>query len=104
MARKPSRSKAPKSRRTPPPKPTGIDADMADEPPRDRLFEILMRRLEVLAPYKRSVQSLMRSALCNPGLALALNSFAIRSMRWMLTGAGINTAGGKGAVRAQGLT
>lgn len=81
----------------------GGDADMAEETPRDRLFEILMRRLEALAPYKLSVRSLMRSALCNPGLALALNGLALRSMRWMLAGAGINTAGGKGALRAQGL-
>src|SRR5204863_6320619 len=81
----------------------GGDADMAEETPRDRLFEILMRRLEALAPYRASVRSLMRSALCNPGLALALNGLAIRSMRWMLAGAGIKTAGGKGALRAQGL-
>jgi hypothetical protein len=41
--------------------------------------------------------------MCNPGLALALNRLAVRSMRWMLTAAGINTAGGRGALRAQGL-
>ena len=28
----------------------GGDADMAKEPPRDRLFDVLMRRLEALAP------------------------------------------------------
>jgi len=81
----------------------GGDADMADEPPRDRLFDVLMRRLEALAPYKASVHSLMRSARCNPGFALALNALGVRSMRWMLTAAGINTAGGKGAMRSQGL-
>jgi len=81
----------------------GGDGDTADEPPRDRLFEVLMRRLEALAPYKASVRSLMRSARCNPGLALALNGLGIRSMRWMLTAAGISTSGGKGAIRAQGL-
>lgn len=78
--------------------------DMTDEPPRDRLFEVLMRRLEAMAPYKTAIRSLSRSAMCNPGLALALNALAVRSMRWMLTAAGINTAGGKGAMRAQGLT
>jgi hypothetical protein len=62
-----------------------------------------MRRLEALAPYKTSVRSLLRSARCNPGLALALNRFGLRSMKWMLTAAGIKTAGGKGAFRAQGL-
>lgn len=81
----------------------GVDADMAEEPPRDRLFEVLMRRLEALASYKNAVRSLRRSAMCNPGLALALNGLTLRSMRWMLTAAGINTSGGKGAVRAQGL-
>lgn len=81
----------------------GADADMADEPPRDRLFDVLMRRLEALAPYKGAVRSLRRSVMCNPGLALALNALAVRSMRWMLTAAGINTSGGKGALRAQGL-
>ncbi len=81
----------------------GADGDMADEPPRDRLFDVLMRRLEALAPHKNAVRSLMRSARCNPGLALALNGLGIRSMRWMLTAAGISTSGGKGAIRAQGL-
>lgn len=81
----------------------GGDSDMAEEPPRDRLFDVLMRRLEALAPYKDSVRSLMRSAMCNPGLALALNALGVRSMRWMLTAGGINTSGGRGAFRAQGL-
>ena len=49
----------------------GVDADMAEEPPRERLFDVLMRRLEVLAPHKAAVRSLMRSAVRNPGLALA---------------------------------
>ena len=80
----------------------GGDADMAKEPPRDRLFDVLMRRLEALAPYKPAVRSLLRSSRCNPGLALALNALGLRSMRWMLTAAGIRTSGGRGAFRAQG--
>src|ERR1035441_2464853 len=31
--------------------------DMAEEPARERLFDVLMRRLEVLAPYKEAVRS-----------------------------------------------
>ena len=50
----------------------GDDADMAEEPPRERLFDVLMRRIELLAPHKAAVRSLMRSAVRNPGLALAL--------------------------------
>ena len=81
----------------------GGDADMDEEPPRERLFDVLMRRLEVLAPYKDAVRSLMRSAARNPGLAFALNSLAVRSQQWMLTAADIAAAGPRGMVRAQGL-
>jgi AcrR family transcriptional regulator len=81
----------------------GGDADMAEEPPRERLFDVLMRRLEVLAPRKAAVRSLMRSATRNPGLAFALNSLAVRSQQWMLTAADISASGPRGVVRAQGL-
>jgi AcrR family transcriptional regulator len=81
----------------------GGDADMAEEPPRERLFDVLMRRIEVLAPHKAAVRSLSRSAMRNPGLALALNSVAVRSQQWMLTAADISASGPRGLLRAQGL-
>jgi len=81
----------------------GIDADMAEEPPRERLFDVLMRRIDALAPHKAAVRSLVRSAGRNPGLALALNGFAVRSQQWMLTAADISASGPRGMVRAQGL-
>jgi AcrR family transcriptional regulator len=80
----------------------GADTDMAEESPRERLFDVLMRRLEVLAPYKAAVRSLMRSASRRPSLALALNGMALRSQHWMLTAAGIGTQGPRGALRVQG--
>ena len=79
------------------------DADMAGEPPRERLFDVLMRRLEALTPHKPAVRSLMRSARCNPLLALTMNALAARSQAWMLDAAGISTAGLRGAIRAQGM-
>jgi AcrR family transcriptional regulator len=81
----------------------GGDTDMAEEPPRERLFDVMMRRLEALGPYKAAVRSLTRSAGCNPGLAFALNGLTVRSMQWMLTAADIGAAGPKGMMRAQGL-
>src|SRR6476619_6960536 len=80
----------------------GGDSDMAEEPARERLFDVLMRRLEALAPFRDAVRSIMRSARRNPGLAFALNAMAVRSQRWMLEAAGIGTAGPRGALRAQG--
>ena len=78
-------------------------SDMTQEPPRERLFDVLMRRLEVLAPHREAVRSLLRSARRNPPLALALNGLAVRSQQWMLTSAEINASGPRGMVRAQGL-
>ena len=82
---------------------SGGDADMDEEDPRERLFDVLMRRLEMLAPHKDAVRSLMRSARRDPPLALALNAMTVRSLQWMLTAAGINASGPKGMVRSQGL-
>jgi len=78
--------------------------DMADEPARDRLADVLMRRLDVLAPHRAAVRSLLRSARRDPPLALALNALAVRSQRWMLNAAGISASGPIGMLRAQGLT
>jgi AcrR family transcriptional regulator len=78
-------------------------SDMEDEPARERLFDVLMRRLEVMAPHRAAVRSLLRSARRQAPLALALNALAVRSQKWMLTAAGINAAGPRGAIRAQGL-
>ena len=80
----------------------GGDADMTEEPARERLFDVLMRRLEALAPYKEAVRSLMHSARRNPGLAFALNAMAVRSQHWMLEAAGINASGPRGTLRSQG--
>ncbi len=80
----------------------GGDADMAEEPARERLFDVLMRRLEAMAPYKEAVRSMLRSVRRDPPLGLALNAMAVRSQRWMLEAAGISASGPKGALRAQG--
>jgi AcrR family transcriptional regulator len=76
--------------------------DMTDESPRERLFDVLMRRLEAMAPYKEAVRSMLRSARRHPSLAMAMNAMAVRSQRWMLEAAGITAAGPRGALRAQG--
>ena len=80
-----------------------VDPDMAEESPRERLFDVLMRRLELLGDHKEAVRSLLRSARRDPPLALALNAMAVRSQQWMLTAAGIGASGPKGIMRAQGL-
>ena len=79
-----------------------VDVEMAIEPARERLFDVLMRRLEILCSQKDAIRSLMQSAQYDPCLALALNSMAVRSQQWMLTAADIDASGLRGIVRAQG--
>lgn len=81
----------------------GQDDGMAGEPPGDRLFDVLMRRLDVLTPHKAAVAGLLRSARRDPGFAAAMNGIAIRSQRWMLTAAGLDRGGLMGLARAQAL-
>ncbi|CAL8968449.1 TetR family transcriptional regulator [Rhodoplanes serenus] len=81
----------------------GEHDDMTEEPARERLFDMLMRRFEALSPYKEAIRSLLQSARTDPPLALALNNFAVTSMQWMLAGADIGSAGPTGLIRAQGL-
>jgi AcrR family transcriptional regulator len=81
----------------------GGDPELAEESARERLFDVIMRRLDLLEPYKDAVRSLIRSARRSPALAVGLNSLAVRSQQWMLAAAGINSAGTRGMLRAQGL-
>jgi AcrR family transcriptional regulator len=81
----------------------GLDPQMAEEAPRERLFDVLFARFEALAPYRDGLRGLAAGAGRDPFLALALNRIAVTSMAWMLTAAGIPATGAIGAARAQGL-
>ena len=70
---------------------------------RDRLFGILMRRLDVLQNHRAGVMALLRAAPADPCLSLLLAAANLRSMRWMLEGAGISAVGPIGTLRAKGL-
>ncbi|WP_420394559.1 TetR family transcriptional regulator [Acuticoccus sp.] len=81
----------------------GEYGDMADEAPRERLFDVLMARLDALRPHRAAIRSLARSARADPALGLALNGMAVRSQAWMLAAAGIGIGGWRGRLAAQGL-
>lgn len=70
---------------------------------RDRLFGILMRRMDVLQNHRAGLLVLLRAVPCDARLALLLAAANLRSMGWMLEGAGISAAGPLGALRAKGL-
>jgi AcrR family transcriptional regulator len=80
-----------------------LDQEVEESTPRDRLFDVLMRRFEALREQRAALRSLARSARCDPALALGLNKLAVRSQQWMLAAAGIDSAGAMGHARAQTL-
>lgn len=70
-----------------------------DQSPRDRIFDVLMTRLEVLEPYKSAIRSIADA----PGSGLAVARNAMASQAWMLHAAGIGTDGPLGTARVAGL-
>ena len=71
---------------------------------RDRLFDILMERFDVLEGNREAVVSILKSFTLDPKQAVISLPHLGRSMAWMLEAAGIDTNGIKGAVRVAGLT
>lgn len=81
----------------------GVDEELADEPAPDRLFDVLMSRLDALAPHKAALRSIAGEVRCNPLFAVDINRLMLRSAAWMLTAADIGTSGLRGMARTQGL-
>ena len=81
----------------------GLGDELADEPPKERLFDVLMRRLDVLAPYRLGVEGVFEWTARDPLAAAAVNRLMINSMRFMLEAAGIDSEGPVGAFKLQGL-
>jgi AcrR family transcriptional regulator len=88
----------------------GIDAAMVaepgerlDSPARDRLFDVVMRRFDALAPYKAALAAILQSQACDP-LALCCGLSRLgRSMAATLEAAGFSTSGCRGMLRVKGL-
>ena len=80
----------------------GDTSDLADEPARERLFDVLMRRLDAMTPYKPALRRIAYALRTDPLSMLALNGVALNSHRYMLAAAGIDTEGPLGRLKLQG--
>jgi AcrR family transcriptional regulator len=78
----------------------GADADEAERP-RDRLFDIIMRRFDALNPHKEAVAAIARSAALDPLAALCGLPALINSMGWMLETAAVSASGWVGRARTK---
>lgn len=81
----------------------GVDPSAFSEPVRDRLIDALMRRLDALAPYKKSIGSILRDMGADPVSALCMLPGFLNSMAWTLEAAGVGSAGLGGRIRVNGL-
>ena len=81
----------------------GTTGDLMGEPAKERLFDVLMRRLDALAPYKLGLEGIFEWIQRAPMAAAALNQLELNSMRFMLEAAGIESEGPVGAIKLQGL-
>ena len=80
-----------------------LKAKPVDGDPHDRLFEVVMRRLEILGPHRAALASILEAPAGHPTGALMLAGSAATTQRWMLTAAGLDEDGPGGVVKQGGL-
>ncbi|MDP2621509.1 MAG: TetR/AcrR family transcriptional regulator [Hyphomicrobiales bacterium] len=80
-----------------------LDPELAGEPARERLFDVLIGRFEALNPYKAGVRSLWQALSRDPDALMVLDSAVVRSQLAMMAAAGLNAEGLSGMARAQGV-
>lgn len=81
----------------------GLDRDPLDGSPKDRLFDLLMRRFDALNRHREAFAALAKDLPRTPGEGLALLCQLRSSLARMLEAAGISASGLRGALRIEGL-
>lgn len=79
------------------------DIDM-NESEKDRLFEVLMERFDVINEDRDAVVSILKSLKSDPKAVLISAPHLKHSMAWMMEAAGIQSHGWKGAGQLMALT
>lgn len=77
--------------------------DLAEEAPRDRLFDVLMVRFDALSPDRKALKRIASDLRRDPLASAPLAGPFLQSMGWMLEAAGIDSSGLGGALRTRGL-
>jgi AcrR family transcriptional regulator len=72
-------------------------------PPRDKLFELIMRRLDALAPYRDGLARLARDSRRAPWVLVATSCRLDRSLRWMQELAGLRAYGLRARLQRRAL-
>jgi hypothetical protein len=78
-------------------------AELPQGTPREKLFDLLMRRFDAFQPYRDGIVALLHGLPTDPAAALLLAKATGDSMGWMLAAAGEDVSGLTGHLRVQGL-
>jgi AcrR family transcriptional regulator len=81
----------------------GMEGECDTGTARERLYNVLRRRLMALEPYREALESIARWTSGDAMAATALNREVVNSMRFMLEAADIECEGPVGALKLQGL-
>lgn len=82
-----------------------VDRDELDElPPRDRVFELVMSRLEAMAPFRAGLVRLMKDAPKDPELMIMTACRLDRSIAWLQDAAGLRSDGFRARLQRRLLT
>jgi AcrR family transcriptional regulator len=82
----------------------GLDGDQAGESAKDRLFDLLMRRFDMLEAHKAGLLRIAEDTGRDPLSLVCGLANLDRSMAAMLEAAGLSTSGLRGVLRIKGLS
>jgi AcrR family transcriptional regulator len=83
-----------------------LSADAVEEDsvrPRDRVFDVLMRRFDALQRHRSAVSAILRDSGRDPVALIASAPQFLRSMRWMGEAAGLSMEGLGGLLRTKAI-
>lgn len=80
-----------------------LQGALTEGPVRDRIFDVVMRRIDSLQTHRAGVLALFRDLPFDPLTALALARATQHSMAWLLDGVAVPITGLSGALRTRGM-
>src|SRR6516225_2859395 len=80
----------------------GTTDELKEEPVRERVLDIMMRRFDALKPYREALRLIRRDMRGDPLSMAAMNRVAVNSQRFMLAAAGVDTTDALGPLKLQG--
>lgn len=78
-------------------------AEKVSGTPHDRIFDVILRRLELMAPHRKAIERILENPGLSPSETARLAMRAQETMGWMLAAADLDAPGLDGMVNRQGL-